>query len=98
MAPPLYIRGVRRVRVLVSGRVQGVFFRQRTIRLARSVGCAGWVRNLDDGRLEAVFEGDPDEVDRMVAWCREGPEDALVEAVEVLEEEPEGLEGFEVRY
>lgn len=92
------LRLVRRARVLVSGRVQGVFFRQRTIRLARSAGCAGWVRNLDDGRLEAVFEGPEDAVERMVAWCRQGPERAVVEAVEVLEEDPEGLEGFEVRY
>jgi acylphosphatase len=89
---------VRKARVLVSGRVQGVFFRQRTIRLARSAHCAGWVRNLSDGRLEAVFEGPDDVVERMVEWCRDGPEMAQVEAVEVLEEEPEGLEGFEVRY
>ena len=89
---------MRRARVLVSGRVQGVFFRQRTIRLARSVGCAGWVRNLDDGRLEAVFEGAEEDVDRMVAWCREGPERAVVEGVDVTEEQPEGLEGFEVKY
>lgn len=91
-------RSVRRVRVLVSGRVQGVFFRQQTIRLARSAECAGWVRNLDDGRLEAAFEGPPEAVERLVAWCREGPEQAVVESVEVLDEDPEGLEGFEVRY
>jgi acylphosphatase len=85
------------VRVLVSGKVQGVFFRQRTVRLARSVECAGWVMNRADGRLEAVFEGPADAIDRMVAWCHEGPEHAIVEGVEVVEEEPEGLEGFEVR-
>lgn len=82
----------------MSGRVQGVFFRQRTIRLARSADCAGWVRNLDDGRVEAVFEGSAEAVERMVAWCREGPEHAIVDGVEVIEEEPEGLQGFEVRY
>jgi acylphosphatase len=92
------LRSVRRVRILVSGRVQGVFFRQRTIRLARSADCAGWVRNLDDGRLEAVFEGTHEAVERMVAWCRSGPEQAVVESIEVLEEDPEELEGFEVRY
>ena len=92
------LRDVRRVRVLVSGRVQWVFFRQESIRLARSLGCAGWVKNREDGRLEAVFEGPPDAVDRLIAWCREGPELASVEGVEVLEEEPEGLEGFDVRY
>ena len=89
---------VRRVRVLVSGRVQGVFFRQGTARLARSLGCAGWVMNRSDGRLEAVFEGPEATVERMVAWCREGPERAVVEGVEVLEEEPGGFEGFEVRH
>lgn len=89
---------MRRARVLVSGRVQGVFFRQRTIGLARSADCAGWVRNLDDGRVEAVFEGSPEAVEGMIAWCSEGPERAVVDRVEVVEEEPEGLEGFEVRY
>jgi acylphosphatase len=93
-----YPRLVRRVRCLVSGRVQGVFFRQGTIRLARSLACAGWVMNRRDGRLEAVFEGPAEAVERMVAWCREGPERAAVEDVEIAEEEPEGLEGFEVRY
>jgi acylphosphatase len=89
---------VVRRRVLVSGRVQGVFFRQRTIRLARSLGCAGWVMNRSDGQLEAVIEGSKEEVDRLVAWCHEGPDRAIVDGVEVVEEEPEGLEGFDVRY
>ena len=89
---------MRRVRVLVSGRVQGVFFRQRTIRLARSLDCAGWVMNRQDGRLEAVFEGSEAAVEQLVAWCHEGPERAVVDGVEVVDEEPEGLQGFEVRY
>ena len=89
---------MRRAHLLVSGRVQGVFFRQRTVRLARALGCAGWVMNRPDGRLEAVFEGPADAVDRLVAWCHEGPEQAIVERVEVTEEEPEGLEGFDVRH
>ena len=87
-----------RRRVIVSGRVQGVFFRQGTLRLARDLGCAGWVMNRRDGRLEAVFEGPTEVVDRLVAWCHEGPERAIVDDVEVLEEAPEGLEGFDVRY
>jgi acylphosphatase len=88
---------VRRVRVLVSGQVQGVFFRQRTARLARSAGCGGWIRNRSDGLVEAVFEGPHEQIDRLIAWCHEGPEHAIVERVEVSEEDPEGLEGFEVR-
>lgn len=81
----------------VSGRVQGVFFRQRTVRLARDEGLGGWVRNLPDGRLEAVFEGDANRVDRMIEWCRRGPERAVVDGVEVAEEEPEGIQTFGVR-
>ena len=89
---------VRRVRILASGTVQGVFFRQATLRLARELGCAGWVMNRKDGRLEAVFEGPAEVVERMVAFCREGPKQAVVDAVEVFEETPEGLGTFEVRY
>jgi acylphosphatase len=88
---------VRRAHVYVSGRVQGVFFRQRTVRMAREEGLGGWVRNLSDGRMEAVFEGDSAKVDRMIEWCRRGPEMAVVDEVELSEEEPEGLQSFEVR-
>jgi acylphosphatase len=84
--------------VLVSGRVQGVFFRQRTARLARSAGCGGWIRNRSDGRVEAVFEGPADAVERLIAWCHEGPEQASVERVEVIDEDLEGLQGFVVRH
>lgn len=92
-----YAARVRRVRVLVSGSVQGVFFRQGTRRLARSEGCSGWIRNRPDGLVEAVFEGPPESVERLIAWCHDGPEAADVETVEVTEEDPEGLDGFEVR-
>jgi acylphosphatase len=88
---------VRRAHVYVSGRVQGVFFRQRTVRMARDQGLGGWVRNLPDGRLEAVFEGPADRVERMIEWCRRGPERAVVHEVEVSEEEPEGIQTFGVR-
>ena len=81
---------MKRVRVLVSGRVQGVFFRQTCARLAREAGLGGSVRNLDDGRVEAVFEGPEAAVERLVAWCREGPEHARVEEVEVAPEDPAG--------
>ena len=82
--------------MLVSGRVQGVFFRDDCRREAGAAGVAGWVRNRSDGRVEAVFEGEPDAVDRLVAWCRRGPPSALVSAVEVVSEEPTGDAGFRV--
>jgi len=88
---------MRRVRVIVHGRVQGVFFRDTTRRRAEAQGAAGWVRNRPDGTVEAVFEGDPDAVEAVIAFCREGPRGAGVERVEVSEEEPEGLTAFEVR-
>ncbi len=78
--------------------VQGVFFRQETAQRARTRGLCGWVRNLPDGRVEAVFEGPGEAVEGMVAWCGEGPSMARVDHVEVLREDPEGLEGFEIRF
>ena len=86
-----------RRRVLVHGHVQGVFFRDSTRRLAEREGVAGWVRNRPDGAVEAVFEGEPEAVERLVRFAREGPPDARVEGAEVAEEEPEGLRGFGVR-
>ena len=83
--------------VRVRGRVQGVFFRDSVSREAQSRGLAGWVRNCDDGTVEAVFEGDDEAVDALVAYCRSGPPDAEVDSVEVSDEEPEGLDGFDVR-
>lgn len=89
---------VERKRVVVEGRVQGVFFRDSTRRTAEGLGLAGWVRNLPDGRVEAVFEGEPDAVGRAVAWSERGPEHATVISIEVHAETPEGLSGFSVRY
>lgn len=86
-----------RRRVWLSGRVQGVAFRASARREARAAGVDGWVRNLADGRVEAVFEGAPGAVEALLAWCREGPSAARVERVEVREEPPEGAAGFEVR-
>jgi acylphosphatase len=88
---------VARAHVYVSGDVQGVFFRYEARERARAQGLAGWVRNLPDGRVEAVFEGPQETVEGMVDWCREGPRGARVTDVEALTEDPEGLEGFEVR-
>ncbi len=85
-----------RVRVRARGRVQGVFFRDSTRRAAETRGVAGWVANVPDGSVEAVFEGDEDAVESMVRLCREGPGHSEVESLDVEEEEPEGLEGFRV--
>lgn len=90
---------VARAHVLVSGRVQGVFFRFETQRLARRMGIAGWVRNRRDGQVEAVFEGKKEAVERMVEFCRHGPSGARVTDVEVGWGKPTGeFEGFNVRY
>jgi len=86
-----------RRRVIVRGLVQGVFFRDSTRRLAQRHGVSGWVANRADGAVEAVFEGEADAVERLVAFSRVGPRGAQVESVEVTEEEPEGLSGFAVR-
>ena len=86
-----------RRRVVVHGFVQGVFFRDAIRRQAATRGVAGWVRNNPDGTVEAVFEGAPDGVERMIALSREGPSGARVEHVDVSEEEPEQLTGFDVR-
>ena len=82
---------------MVSGRVQGVFFRDTTRRRAEAAGVAGWVSNRRDGAVEAVFEGERDAVEDLVEFCRRGPRGAEVASVEVSEEEPEGLSDFEVR-
>jgi acylphosphatase len=87
---------VRR-RVCVSGRVQGVWFRESCRDRAQAAGVGGWVRNRDDGRVEVVLEGAPAAVDEVVAWCREGPRRARVDRVEVTDEAPVGEQGFRVR-
>jgi len=83
--------------VIVRGFVQGVFFRDSVRRLARQHGVSGWVANRADGAVEAVFEGEADAVERLVAFSGKGPRGAQVESVEVTEEEPEGLTAFKVR-
>jgi acylphosphatase len=86
-----------RVHVLISGRVQGVSFRDATRSQAEQLGLSGWVRNTQDGQVEAVFEGDADTVRQMIDWCESGPSSADVEDVSVENEQPEGFSGFEVR-
>jgi acylphosphatase len=87
----------RRIRAVVRGRVQGVAFRAHTADLARRVGAVGWVRNRPDGSVEAVFEGAPAQVEAMLAFARQGPRFARVDAVETREEPPQGTGTFEIR-
>jgi acylphosphatase len=87
---------VRRSHIFIYGFVQGVGFRFAVQRAASSRGVSGWVRNRPDGAVEAVFEGEPEDVDALVDFCRRGPRGAEVERVEVEEELPEGLSGFRV--
>ena len=79
-----------RRRVFVSGRVQGVAFRYYTRDAAREVGALGWVRNLPDGRVEAVIEGEPHAVNALIEWVRRGPPAGRVDRVKVIEEVPTG--------
>ena len=88
---------MKRRRVLVGGRVQGVFFRDTCRSEARRAGLAGSVHNRSDGRVEAVFEGGDEAVDHLVAWCHQGPAGARVETVEVRDEAPTGESGFHIR-
>ena len=87
-----------RLHILITGRVQGVYFRESTRQQATALGVAGWVRNLPDGRVEAVLDGPADAVRKLVAWCRQGPPGAQVDAVEEREEMVrEAFLGFQVR-
>jgi acylphosphatase len=87
---------VIRRRVIVHGRVQGVFFRDTVRRLAGERGVAGTAANRADGTVEAIFEGAPEDVEALIDFCRRGPDRAAVERIEAFEEEPEGLEGFRI--
>ena len=87
-----------RARLWISGKVQGVGYRYSTVLQARKLGVKGWVRNLADGRVEAVFEGNREIVEAMVKWCDRGSPSAVVRDVIVEYEEWEGLAGFETRY
>jgi len=88
-----------RVQVLISGRVQGVFFRARTMQEAVRLNVTGWIRNLPDGRVEAVFEGEKEAVDAMVDFCREGPRGAAVIGVNAKWDLPKGeFRDFKIRH
>jgi len=87
------------VHVLISGRVQGVWFRASTRQKAEELGITGWVRNTTDGKVEAVFEGEEEIVQKMIEWCRHGPPLATVEHVKIKQQKPtDGFEGFTIKY
>ncbi len=88
-----------RARLVVSGRVQGVAYRQSTVDEARRLGVAGWVRNLPDGRVEALAEGERRAVEALAAWCRRGPRLARVDDVQLSwEAARDDLTGFDIRW
>ncbi len=88
-----------RAQVLISGRVQGVFYRAHTRDQALARGLTGWVRNLPDGRVAAVFEGDREKIESMLAWCRQGPQYAAVDEVLTEWQPDQGeFQGFSIRY
>ncbi|HLG43157.1 MAG TPA: acylphosphatase [Planctomycetota bacterium] len=86
----------RRIHVWIEGVVQGVFFRARCSEQAKLHGVSGWVRNLPDGRVEAVFEGESEGVEFMLTWCRAGPPRARVDRVEEIAEAPQREKGFRI--
>jgi acylphosphatase len=91
------IEGMIRRRVIVNGRVQGVFFRDGCQREAVALGVAGWIHNNDDGSVEAALEGDPDAVERVVSWMRVGPSGAVVTDVNITDEALVGERTFQIR-
>ncbi|HEY9725159.1 MAG TPA: acylphosphatase [Chroococcales cyanobacterium] len=97
MSNPSPLHEQIRAHVFISGRVQGVGYRFSTLDRANELGISGWVRNLPDRRVEAVFEGSQTAVEEMIQWCNRGPRGAVVNDVAVEYEVPEGLQGFEIR-
>jgi acylphosphatase len=88
-----------RVHVVISGRVQGVWFRANTKDKAEQLGLNGWVRNTNDGNVEAIFEGEPEKITKMLEWCHQGPPMAHVENVEInYQESTNGFDGFSIGY
>ncbi len=89
----------KRIHVFISGRVQGVFFRYTSKELAEQLGVTGWIRNLPDGRVEAIVEGDEDKIEEMIEFFHKGPPLARVDKVEIIEEEYKGeFKDFRIKY
>lgn len=89
---------MKRASVKIYGRVQGVWFRANTKEMAEKIGVVGWVRNMPDGSVEAVFEGEDEKVEKMIEWCRHGPPLARVDGIEVKYEKPKGEKSFRIIY
>ena len=90
---------MKRAHLFIDGRVQGVFFRAETQRAAKALKLTGWVRNLEDGGVEVLIEGEDAPVDKMIAWCKTGPPAARVDRVDVIEEPYKGnLRSFRISY
>lgn len=87
-----------RAHVFISGKVQGVFYRANTKEMAAQIGVNGWVKNLNDGRVEAVFEGERKDIEKIIDWCWKGSPQANVEDIDVSWEDPKSIDGFEIRY
>lgn len=88
-----------RVHIFVSGRVQGVSFRYYTAQKAEELGLKGWVRNTEDGELEAVFEGKQDKIKEIISWMRKGPPSAKIDNINIKEEQNRGeFSNFEIRF
>lgn len=98
MQNPSTLQAQIRAHVFISGKVQGVGYRYSTVNEARQLDLNGWVRNLPDGRVEAVFEGNRGVVEQIIRWCHQGPTSAVVKNVTVEYEELQGLQGFETRW
>lgn len=90
---------LKRMHIYISGRVQGVYFRQFALKISAELGVKGWIKNLADGRVEAVVEGEAEAVDKFVDWCKKGPSFASVANLESLEEKHKGeFDKFNIKY
>lgn len=90
---------IKRAHIFVSGRVQGVFFRQNALKKAKSLGISGWIKNTKDGRVEAIIEGEEEKINTMIEWLRVGPPLARVKNIEIIwEKAKEEFQDFEIQY